>query len=68
MSEFKKVCTELSQRLSNIPYDNADMSDIGNEIGIIIAKYFNNKDNGWGVDSFITGLRHGISLTDESHG
>lgn len=68
MGEFKEVCTELSQRLSNIPYDNGDMSDVGNEIGIIIAKYFNNGGNGWDVDSFITGLRHGISLTDESHG
>jgi hypothetical protein len=65
---FKKVCQELSKRLSNIPYDNADMSDVGNEIGIIIAKYFNDEDNGWDVDSFITGLRHGISLTDGTHG
>ena len=67
MTEFKEVCTELSKRLSNIPYNNADMSDIGNEIGIIIAKYFNNEDNGWDVDSFTTGLRHGISLIDGTH-
>jgi hypothetical protein len=43
------------------------MSDVGNEIGIIIAKYFNDEDNGWDVDSFITGLRHGISLIDGTH-
>lgn len=68
MTEFKEVCTELSERLFNIPYDNGDMSDVGNEIGIIIAKYFNDEDNGLDVDSFITGLRHGISLTDGTHG
>ena len=67
-SAFKKVCHELSKQLSNIPYDNADMSDVGNEIGIIIAKYFNDEGTGWEVDSFITGLIHGISLTDGTHG
>lgn len=67
ISKFKTVCLELSKRLGNIPYDSADMSDIGNEIGIIIAKYFDDKDFGWDEDGFISGLNHGISLTDGTH-
>jgi hypothetical protein len=68
MSKFKNVCSEISDRLNNLPYDNADISDVGNEIGIIIAKYFNDKDFGWDRDGFIDGLNHVISLTDGTHG
>jgi hypothetical protein len=68
MSKFKNVCSEISERLSNLPYDNADISDVGNEIGIIIAKYFDDKDVGWDRHGFIDGLNHGISLTDGTHG
>jgi hypothetical protein len=68
MSKFKNVCSEISERLSNLPYDNADISDVGNEIGIIIAKYFDDKDFGWDRGGFIDGLNHGISLTDGTHG
>ena len=65
-SKFKEVCTELSDTLSNLPYDHSDLSDVGNEVGIIIAKYFS-KDLGWDRDSFIHGLIHGISITDGTH-
>lgn len=68
ISKFKNACSEISERLGNLPYDNADMSDIGNEIGIIIAKYFDDKDFGWDKEGFISGLNHGISLTDGTHG
>lgn len=68
MENFKKACLEISERLSNVPYDNGDISDIGNEIGIIIAKYFTDEEFGWDKDSFIHGINHGISLTDGTHG
>lgn len=67
MNKFKNVCLEISETLDNLPYDNADISDVGNEIGIIIAKYFDNNDFGWDKDEFIYGLNHGISLTDGTH-
>lgn len=67
MHNFRSVCVELSQRLSNIPYQNGDMSDVGNEVGIIIAKYFLDNDDGWDKKSFMVGLSHGISLTDGTH-
>lgn len=66
MNKFKKVCFEISERLYNLPYDNADLSDVGNEIGIIISKYFND-DHSWDKESFISGLNHGISITEDPH-
>ncbi len=68
MTEFKEMCLEVSEKLSNLQYDNGDMSDIGNEVGIIIAKYFDDNDLGWDEESFINGLSHGISITDGTHG
>ena len=63
--KFKEVLDKLSDRLSNIPY-KGDLSDVGNEIGCIIAKYFD-KANYDDLDSFISGLRHGVSLVDGTH-
>lgn len=67
-NKFKKVSIELSERLSNLPYQNGDISDIGNEIGIIIAKYFDETDLGYDLDDFIHGVKHGVSITDGTHG
>lgn len=67
-NKFKKISTELSDRLSNLPYQNGDLSDIGNEIGIIIAKYFNDKELGYDLGGFIHGVKHGVSITDGTHG
>lgn len=47
-------------------YDG-DLSDIGNEIGIIVGKYINEKKSGYEKDTFMNGLKHGISLTDGTH-
>jgi hypothetical protein len=67
MTDFTNACTELSQRLSNLPYDNGDASDIGNEIGIILGKYLSNDSLGWEKDDFISGLNHGISIANGTH-
>jgi len=67
MPDFTNACTELSQRLSNLPYDNGDASDIGNEIGIILGKYLSNDSLGWEKDDFISGLNHGISIANGTH-
>ena len=42
-----------------------DLSDIGNEIGIVIGKYIN-KEIG-DKNDFINGVKHGISLIDGTH-
>ena len=61
--KFNIVKSELREQLNKINY-KGDLSDIGNEIGIIIAKHFD-EDNT--VEDFIHGLKHGISLTDGTH-
>jgi len=66
--KFKKACLDISESLSILPYDIGDISDIGNEIGIILGKYIDEHEDGWDKDSFIAGLNHGISLTDGTHG
>jgi hypothetical protein len=62
MSDFLTVCKEISERLSNLPYDNGDSSDIGNEIGIVLGLYLSDGSFGWEKDDFISGLNHGIDL------
>mgnify|MGYP006294159897 CR=1 FL=1 len=59
---YGKLTHELSEALSKAKI--IDISDVGNEIGIIVAKYFN-EDNT--KKDFIDGIKHGISLTDGSH-
>ena len=66
--EFKNLRMEISETLSNLKYDNGDASDIGNEIGIILGKYIKENEMGWELDSFISGIKHGISITDGTHG
>jgi hypothetical protein len=68
MENIKHITEELSTVLQNLHYQSGDMSDIGNEIGIVIAKYFNKNKLGFELEDFIAGLKHGISLTDGTHG
>jgi hypothetical protein len=63
MENFHKIKEEIRFQLDNINYVG-DLSDLGNEIGIVIAKYFNDENT---VNDFIHGLKHGISLTDGTH-
>lgn len=44
-----------------------DLGDLGNEIGIIIQRYFEDDEMGFNLDSFIDGVKHGVSLGDNSH-
>jgi len=67
MTDFKKILTELSEKLTNVSYDNGDLSDVGNEIGIIVGEWIDENKMGYEKDSFISGIRHGISLTDGTH-
>ena len=64
--KFNLVVSELSDRLEKLPYDNGDLSDIGNEVGYIlggIIKDMNDED----VQTFIMGFKHGVSLTNGTH-
>jgi len=68
VENIKHITEELSTVLQNLHYQSGDLSDIGNEIGIVIAKYFNKNKLGFELEDFMTGLKHGISLTDGTHG
>ena len=65
MNDFKKVGLEISERLTNLPYDDGDISDIGNEIGYVLSYFLVSNSFGWDKDSFISGLNHGIDLNKD---
>jgi len=58
---FPEILKEIAITFDTLPYDRGDLSDIGNEIGIVIGKYINS-DVGFDIDSFISGVHHGIDL------
>ena len=43
-----------------------DLSDCGNEIGNMVGSKYKNMTEDE-IEDFITGIRHGISLTNETH-
>ncbi len=63
--DFKKINSNISNHLQLIQYIG-DLSDIGNEIGIAIGNSLENM-NSDELDLFITGFKHGVSLTNGTH-
>ena len=57
---------EIKQDIICQLYDSntSDLSDIGNEIGIVIGKYTDDENT---IEDFISGLRHGVSLSNGTH-
>ena len=65
MDYFKTLREEIVNTLKeDLPYEG-DLSDLGNEIGYIIADYFD--DEGNDLDTFIAGVKHGVSIKDGTH-
>jgi hypothetical protein len=64
MDNFAYVIYRVKTQLENINYDNGDISDVGNEIGIALGQYLSTEEE---LNDFITGLKHGISLTNGTH-
>lgn len=67
MSLFKEINEEISITLLKLPYKSGDLSDIGNEIGLIIGKFIDNDKLGFELDDFISGIKHGISIIEGTH-
>lgn len=61
-----EIIIKIKQDIIQVLYDGKirDLSDIGNEIGIVIGKYTDDKDS---IEDFIKGVKHGVSLTDGIH-
>ena len=55
----------LKERALEMKYIG-DLSDLGNEIGSIVGKQYPNM-NQQEIDLFITGFKHGVSLTNGTH-
>ena len=57
---------EIKQDIISQLYDShmCDLSDVGNEIGIVIGKYTDDNNT---IEDFISGLRHGVSLSNRTH-
>jgi hypothetical protein len=68
---MENILEDLIKHLESIknsaPINHGDLSDLGNEIGIIIGQYTNDK-MGYEKDDFVSGVRHGISISDGTHG
>jgi len=65
MKNIYDIKDELVDTLNSNKY--IDLSDIGNIIGIVISKYFDNEEIGFEKDDFYGGIEHGISITDGTH-
>lgn len=57
---------EIIVDVINYGYSVGDLSDLGNDIGKIVGKYLSD-DLGWDEDDFISGIKHGISVTNGTH-
>jgi hypothetical protein len=64
MDNFQHILKQISESLSKVPYDNGDLSDVGNEVGIVLGNYITTEQE---FKDFVSGLRHGISLTNGEH-
>lgn len=64
--DFRKTIADICIKLPAIPYDNGDISDIGNEIGITVGLVIGNMTQEE-INDFISGFRHGVSLTNGTH-
>jgi 2-keto-4-pentenoate hydratase/2-oxohepta-3-ene-1,7-dioic acid hydratase in catechol pathway len=58
---FLKLAKTISYHLVNLPYDNGDLQDLGNEIGIILGKTLPQISEQH-LQDFIAGIQNGIGL------
>ena len=65
MDNFTYILNRIKTQLDNVKYDNGDISDIGNEIGVAIGEHLSTEEE---LNDFISGLKHGISLKNGTHG
>ena len=63
---YKEIAEELIESIEGTleldAYNSADLSDIGNEVGLVIGKYISEKRMGYEYSSLIHGINHGIEL------
>jgi hypothetical protein len=67
MKNIDYIKEEIIKALNESKYDG-DLSDIGNIIGMTVAKFFAEESMGFEKVDFLAGIKHGISLIDGTHG
>ena len=65
--DFSTVCKGVAAHLEVVPYNNGDLSDLGNEVGLALGKMLE-KMTGEEMRTFVMGFNHGVSLTNGTHG
>lgn len=62
------IANDVAERLKYSKLKiGCDLSDIGNEIGLAIGKHIKENKLGYEIESFIAGIKHGVSLVDGTH-
>ena len=64
--DFKEVLNSIIKTLNDVGYNHGDLSDIGNELGYALGKLIEDM-NDEDMQTFITGFKHGVSLTNGTH-
>jgi len=64
-SNLGLIALSLKEYCSSMDY-KGDLSDCGNEIGYVVGNQYKNMTEEE-IEDFITGIRHGISLTNGTH-
>jgi len=64
--DIRKTMSYICVKLLEVTYNNGDISDIGNEVGVAVGETLKNLSESE-VNQFIYGFRHGVSLTNGTH-
>lgn len=64
--DFKNILYSMGLIINRVDYINGDISDIGNEIGIATGSLIPNMTEDE-ISMFISGFKHGVSLTNGTH-
>lgn len=64
--DFQNLLKSVSSKLNIVTYNNGDISDLGNEIGIAVGNHIKGMTASE-ISQFISGFRHGVSLTNNTH-
>lgn len=64
--DFQATLKTISSKLKTATYDNGDISDLGNEIGVAVGTALKDMTENE-ISQFISGFVHGISLTNGTH-
>jgi hypothetical protein len=70
-TDFMVLVNRVALQLCDVNHKtggHGDLSDLGNEIGIAIGEYHEENNLQYDIKDFINGLKHGLSLTNGTHG